>query len=150
MKIMKRDLILEKLIAEQRKVIESLQQSVNQYKSASDMDEESTHDPEDFSQQSQAKDMQLRFEKMLSEAEENLSFLMNEKESSHHVIEKGSVIETDKNFLFVGISVPVFKIDGKEVISFSDNAPIFEGFKGKKIGDSVKIGDHSYEIQVIA
>ncbi|MCB4234165.1 hypothetical protein LDL59_01015 [Kaistella anthropi] len=49
---MKRDLILEKLIAEQRKVIESLQQSVNQYKSASDMDEESTHDPEDFSQQS--------------------------------------------------------------------------------------------------
>ena len=146
---MKRDLILEKLIAEQRKVIESLQQSVNQYKSASDMDEESTHDPEDFSQQSQAKDMQLRFEKMLGEAEENLSFLMNEKESSHHVIEKGSVIETDKNFLFVGISVPVFDIDGKEVISFSDNAPIYEGFKGKKIGDRVKIGDHSYEIQSI-
>ena len=146
---MKRDLILEKLIAEQRKVIESLQQSVNQYKSASDMDEESTHDPEDFSQQSQAKDMQLRFEKMLSEAEENLSFLMNEKESSHHVIEKGSVIETDKNVLFVGISVPVFDIDGKEVISFSDNAPIYEGFKGKKIGDRVKIGDHSYEIQSI-
>lgn len=146
---MKRDLILEKLIAEQRKVIESLQQSVNQYKSASDMDEESTHDPEDFSHQTQAKDMQLRFEKMLSEAEENLSFLMNEKESSHHMIEKGSVIETDKNFLFVGISVPVFKIDGKEVISFSDNAPVFEGFKGKKIGDRVKIGDHSYEIQSI-
>ena len=146
---MKRDLILEKLIAEQRKVIESLQQSVNQYKSASDMDEESTHDPEDFSQQSQAKDMQLRFEKMLSEAEENLSFLMNEKESSHHMIEKGSVIETDKNFLFVGISVPVFEVNGKEVISFSDNAPIFEGFKGKKIGDSVKIGDHSYKIQSV-
>ena len=146
---MKRDLILEKLIAEQRKVIESLQQSVNQYKSASDMDEESTHDPEDFSQQSQAKDMQLRFEKMLSEAEENLSFLMNEKESSHHVIEKGSVIETDKNFLFVGISVPVFEVNGKEVISFSDNAPIFEGFKGKKIGDRVKIGENLYTIQSI-
>ena len=146
---MKRDLILEKLIAEQRKVIESLQQSVNQYKSASDMDEESTHDPEDFSQQSQAKDMQLRFEKMLGEADENLSFLMNEKQSRHDLIEKGSVIETDKNFLFVGISVPVFEVNGKEVISFSDNAPIFEGFKGKKIGDSVKIGDHSYEIQSV-
>ena len=149
MKIMKRDLILEKLIAEQRKVIESLQQSVNQYKSASDMDEESTHDPEDFSQQSQAKDMQLRFEKMLGEADENLSFLMNEKESSHHMIEKGSVIETDKNFLFVGISVPVFEVNGKEVISFSDNAPIFEGFKGKKIGDRVKIGENLYTIQSI-
>ena len=146
---MKRDLILEKLIAEQRKVIESLQQSVNQYKSASDMDEESTHDPEDFSHQTHAKDMQLRFEKMLSEAEENLSFLMNEKESSHDMIEKGSVIETDKNFLFVGISVPVFEVNGKEVISFSDNAPIFEGFKGKKIGDRVKIGENLYTIQSI-
>ena len=93
--------------------------------------------------------MQLRFEKMLSEADENLSFLMNEKKSRHDLIEKGSVIETDKNFLFVGISVPVFDIDGKEVISFSDNAPIYEGFKGKKIGDRVKIGDNSYEIQSI-
>ena len=146
---MKRDLIIEKLIAEQQKVIESLKNSVNQYKIASDMDEESTHDPEDFSYQTQAKDMQLRFEKMLGEAEENLSFLMNQKQFSHDIIEKGSVIETDKNFLFVGISVPVFDIDGKEVISFSDNAPIYDGFKGKKIGDRVKIGDHSYEIQSI-
>ena len=146
---MKRDLIIEQLIAEQRKVIESLQQSVNQYRTASDMDEESTHDPEDFSHQTQAKDMQLRFEKMLGEADENLSFLMNEKESSHHMIEKGSVIETDKNFLFVGISVPVFEVNGKEVISFSDNAPIFEGFKGKKIGDRVKIGENLYTIQSI-
>lgn len=146
---MKRDLIIEQLIAEQRKVIESLQQSVNQYRTASDLDEESTHDPEDFSHQTQAKDMQLRFEKMLSEADENLSFLMNEKKSRHDLIEKGSVIETDKNFLFVGISVAVFDIDGKEVISFSDNAPIYEGFKGKKIGDRVKIGDNSYEIQSI-
>ena len=146
---MKRDLILEKLIAEQRKVIESLQQSVNQYKSASDMDEESTHDPEDFSQQTQAKDMQLRFEKMLGEADENLSFLMNEKQSRHDLIEKGSVIETDKNFLFVGISVPVFEVNGKEVISFSDNAPVFEGFKAKKTGDRVKIGENLYTIQSI-
>ena len=146
---MKRTEILEQIIAEQNKIISNLEETVGNYRKASDMDEESTHDPEDFSHQTQAKDMQLRFEKMLSEAEENLSFLMNEKESSHHMIEKGSVIETDKNFLFVGISVPVFKIDGKEVISFSDNAPIFEGFKGKKIGDSVKIGDHSYKIQSV-
>ena len=146
---MKRTEILEQIIAEQNKIISNLEETVGNYRKASDMDEESTHDPEDFSQKSQAKDMQLRFEKMLGEADENLSFLMNEKESSHHMIEKGSVIETDKNFLFVGISVPVFEVNGKEVISYSDNAPIFEGFKGKKIGDSVKIGNHSYKIQSV-
>ena len=144
---MKRDLILEKLIAEQRKVIESLQQSVNQYKSASDMDEESTHDPEDFSHQSEAKDMQLRYEKLLGDANQNLVFLENEKEMLHGEIENGSVVETDKNFLFVGISVPVFKIGDKEVISFSEEAPIFAKLKGKKIGDTVEIGDNKLIIQ---
>ena len=146
---MKRTVILEQIIAEQNKIISNLEETVGNYRKASDMDEESTHDPEDFSQQSQAKDMQLRFEKMLGEADENLSFLMNEKQSRHDLIEKGSVIETDKNFLFVGISVPVFEVNGKEVISFSDNAPIYEGFKGKKIGDRVKIGENLYTIQSI-
>ncbi|MGZ5188049.1 MAG: hypothetical protein ACXWB5_01290 [Kaistella sp.] len=147
---MKRNLIISQLIEEQAKVVESLQQSVNQYKTASDMDEESTHDPEDFSHQTEAKDMQLRFEKMLAEAEENLNFLNSEQNAAHETIEKGSVIETDQSYLFVGISVPVFKIEGKDVISFSEEAPVFEEIKGRAIGDSFKIGDNSHVIQSIA
>ncbi|MGZ5273847.1 MAG: hypothetical protein ACXWCA_06010 [Kaistella sp.] len=147
---MKRNLIISQLIEEQGKVVESLQQSVNQYKTASDMDEESTHDPEDFSHQTEAKDMQLRFEKMLAEAEENLNFLNSEQNAAHETIEKGSVIETDQSYLFVGISVPVFKIEGKDVISFSEEAPVFEEIKGRAIGDSFKIGDNSHVIQSIA
>lgn len=141
--------ILTKIIEEQNKVIESLQQSVDRYKTASDIDEESTHDPEDFSNQSVAKDMQLRFEKMMTEAEQNLSFLEKEKELTHTEIEKGSLIETDKNFLFVGISVPVFEVDGKQVMSFSEKAPIFEEMTGKTSGDKVKVGDDSFKIQSI-
>lgn len=136
-----------KIIEEQKKVVESLQQSVNQYKTESDMDEESTHDPEDFSHQTEAKDMQLRFEKTVKAAEQNLRFLENEKEKLHDKIENGCLIETDKNFLFVGISVPVFKIGDKEVISFSEEAPIFENIKGKKVGEEVKVGDRSFVIQ---
>lgn len=144
---MKRAEILMKIIEEQKKVVESLQQSVNQYKTESDMDEESTHDPEDFSHQTEAKDMQLRFEKTIKAAEQNLRFLENEKEKLHDKIENGCLIETDKNFLFVGISVPVFKIGDKEVVSFSDEAPIFENIKGKKVGEEVKVRDRSFVIQ---
>lgn len=144
---MKRAEILLKIIEEQKKVIESLQQSVNQYKTESDMDEESTHDPEDFSHQTEAKDMQLRFEKTIKTAEQNLRFLENEKERSHEKIENGCLIETDKNFLFVGISVPIFKIEDKEVISFSEEAPVFENIRGKKVGEQVKIRDMSFVIQ---
>lgn len=147
---MERNLIISQLIIEQSKVVENLQQSVDRYKIASDMDEESTHDPEDFSHQTEAKDMQLRFEKMLAEAEENLNFLNGEENAAHESVEKGSVIETDQSYLFVGISVPLFKIEGKDVISFSEEAPIFDEIKGKAIGDSFKIGDNSHVIKSIA
>ncbi|KIA89305.1 hypothetical protein [Kaistella jeonii] len=143
---MNRKNILNKIIQEQNKVIESLQQSVDQYKTASDIDEESTHDSEDFTNQSIAKDMQLRFEKMMTEAVQNLNFLEKEKEIIHTEIENGSLIETDKNFLFIGISVPVFKVESKEVISFSEKAPIFKEIKGKNTGDTVKIGDDALKI----
>ena len=143
---MNRKDIVNKIIEEQKTVIESLKTSVERYKAASDLDEESTHDPEDFSQQTQAKDMQLRYEKMHREAVQNLSFLEKEADLMHDKIENGSLIETDKCYLFVGISVPVFEIDQKEVITFSEKAPVFGNIKNKNIGDKVEVGDKSYKI----
>ena len=143
---MKRTDIIHIIIEEQNVVIDSLKHSVDRYKIASDLDEESTHDPEDFSQQTQAKDMQLRYEKMLKEAERNLSFLEGELKLTHDKIEKGTLVETDKNFLFVGISVPVFKFENKEVIAFSDQAPVFQNIKGKNKGQTVEVGPNVLQI----
>ena len=143
---MKREAIIKIIIEEQKVVIESLQKSVEQYKIASDLDEESTHDPEDFSHQTEAKDMQLRFEKTLKEAEASLTFLKGELKQNHDSIENGSLIETDQNFLFVGISVPVFEFEGKDVITFSENAPVFQNLRGKNIGELVEIGSNYLKI----
>lgn len=143
---MKRQDIIRKIIEEQQKVLQNLQDSVDRYKTASDLDEESTHDPEDFSQQTQAKDLQLRFEKMLAEAERTMSFLEAETDRTHDEIENGSLIETDKNFLFVGVSLPVFKIGDREILSFSEKAPVFESIKSKTEGDQIEIGDNVFKI----
>ena len=146
---MNRKDIINKIIEEQKKVIESLESSVERYKVASDIDEESTHDPEDFSRQTEAKDMQLRYEKMLRNAESEMSFLQKETELSHEATENGSIIETEQNFYFVGISVPMIKLKEKQIISFSEDAPIFQSMKGKKVGDEVKIGDNKEVISSI-
>ena len=143
---MNREAIINKIIEEQKIVITSLEDSVQRYKVASDLDEESTHDAEDFSHQTQAKDMQLRYEKMHREAQQNLAFLEKEVKLTHDKIENGSMVETNKSFLFVGISVPVFEIDGKEVITFSEKAPVFENIKNKNVGDEVEIGNQSFKI----
>lgn len=146
---MNRKDIINKIIEEQKKVIESLESSVERYRIASDIDEESTHDPEDFSRQTEAKDMQLRYEKMLRNAESEMSFLQKETELSHEATENGSIIETEQNFYFVGISVPMIKLKEKQIISFSEDAPIFQSMKGKKVGDEVKIGDNKEVISSI-
>ena len=44
---MKREDILKEIIKEQHRVIQSLKDSVDGYKTASDMDEDSTSDPDD-------------------------------------------------------------------------------------------------------
>ena len=143
---MKRADIIAVIIEEQKAVVDSLKQTVNRYKIASDLDEESTHDPEDFSHQTQAKDMQLRYEKTLKEAELSLAFLENELKEKHDKVEKGALVETDKNYLFVGISVPSFQFENKEVIAFSDQAPVFQNIKGKSKGDTVEVGANSLTI----
>ena len=143
---MKRVDIITIIIEEQKVVIDSLKQTVERYKIASDLDEESTHDPEDFSQQTQAKDMQLRYENTLKEANQSLAFLENELKEKHDKIEKGTLVETDQNYLFVGISVPPFQFEKKDVIAFSDHAPVFQNIKGKSKGDKVEVGAHSVQI----
>lgn len=147
---MKRAEILERIIEEQTKIIANLKDSVERYRIASDIDEDSTLDPEDLSRQAEMKDMQLRFEKMLREANVELAFMKDEEKNSHSEIEKGSLVETDKNFLFVGISVPSFKFYEKDVVSFSEGAPIFQKLKGKKVGDKVEIGPNVLEIKSIS
>lgn len=143
---MNRKDIIQIIIDEQKEVVESLKQSVERYKVASDLDEESTHDPEDFSHQTQAKDMQLRYEQMLKEAERNLDFLESELNEKHDTIEKGTLVETNQNYLFVGVSVPVFKFEDKEVVTFSEQAPVFENIKGKNAGDRVEVGKDKVKI----
>ena len=143
---MNRKEIIKLVIEEQSTLVRSLKQSVDRYKTASDLDEESTHDPEDFSQQTQAKDMQLRFEQLLNEAQRGLDFVQKELDIQHEVIEKGCLVETDKNYLFVGLSVPVFIFEHKEVVSFSDQAPVFQSIKGKGKGASVEVGNERLKI----
>lgn len=147
---MKRENILHNIIGEQQKVIDNLQQSVNRYKTASDLDEDDTSDPDDLSRQTEAKDMQLRYEKMSTEALQNLNFLLAEKTKSHTEIEAGSLIETDKNYIFIGISLPVFNVENKPLISISEDAPVFENIKTKQIGDQLKIADQNGIVKSIS
>jgi hypothetical protein len=146
---MDKTFILSRIIDEYQKVVANLKSSVDLYKFESDMDEDNTLDPDDYARQNEAKDMQLRFQKMLNQTQQNLKFLEEAKADIKENAEVGALIETDKNYLFIGVSVPVFQLEDKEVISFSEDAPIFKSVKNKKIGDIFEIGKNKFEIKQI-
>ena len=138
--------IISAIIEEQQKVINNLKSSVERYKSEADLDEDQTQDPEDYSRQNEAKDMQLRYEKLLLTAQKNWNILEKAKSENYTEIEIGTLIETDKNYIFVGISLPVFKYEGKNVISVSEEAPVFQNLKSKTLGDTLELGNNNFKI----
>jgi hypothetical protein len=138
--------IISAIIEEQQKVINGLKSSAERYKSEADLDEDQTQDPEDYSRQNEAKDMQLRYEKLLLTAQKNWNILEKAKSENYTEIEIGTLIETDKNYIFVGISLPVFKYEGKDVISVSEEAPVFQTLKSKTLGDTLELGNNNFKI----
>ena len=138
--------IISAIIEEQQKVINSLKSSAERYKSEADLDEDQTQDPEDYSRQNEAKDMQLSYEKLLLTAQKNWNILEKAKSENYTEIEIGTLIETDKNYIFVGISLPVFKYEGKDVISVSEEAPVFQTLKSKTLGDTLELGNNNFKI----
>ena len=138
--------IISAIIEEQQKVINGLKSSAERYKSEADLDEDQTQDPEDYSRQNEAKDMQLRYEKLLLTAQKNWNILEKAKSENYTEIEIGTLIETDKNYIFVGISLPVFKYEGKDVISVSEEAPVFQTLKSKTLGDTLELRNNHFKI----
>lgn len=147
---MNREEILGKIIEEQQRVIDNLLQSVERYKTASDLDEDDTSDPDDLARQAEAKDMQLRFEKMLAKEKNDMAFVQAERNKNYTQAELGALVETDKNYFFMAVPLPKFTVNGKEIFCISPDAPIFQKLKNKKVGDTVEMGTNTFEIKSIS
>lgn len=137
---MNKNEIIKNIINEQNVVISTIENSVSRYKNASDIDENDSIDPEDFSHQDEAKEMQLRYEQILVQAKNNLDFLETYKNKETTKIELGSLIETEDLYIFIGISLQQFMLNGKNVIAISEEAPIYNSIKEKTIGEKITIG----------
>lgn len=146
---MNRDEILNRIIEEQQRVINNLKESVERYKTASDLDEDDTSDPDDLARQTEAKDMQLRFEKMLQKEKNDMEYVLSEKQNSHTEIEQGSVVVTDKYYFFLGVALPVIKENNTEIYCISPDAPIYAKLRNQKIGDKISMGTAEIEIKEI-
>ena len=141
--------ILQQIIAEQDKTINNLTSSIKKYKIASDLDENNTLDPEDFSNQGEAMDMKMRLEQLLVKEIRNKEIIEKCLNLDNKVVELGALVDLDIKYLFVGASTHTLKADGKEIYTISEDAPIYQSIKGKKVGDKIELGNLHFVIKDI-
>lgn len=141
---MKRINVLKLVIQKQEEIIENIEKSILIYKTDADLDEEDTIDPEDFSHQSESKEMQLRFEQHLKDEKQKLIVLQNELEGKNSL----QIIESENYIILLGLSIPLFKND-KSIIGISEVAPIYNSLLKLSKGDKLKLGSASEKIEDI-
>lgn len=141
--------ILEQIVKEQSKTLANLTASIQKYKSASDMDEDNTLDPEDYSHQGEAREMKMRMEQLLLKESKNLELIEKCLSIENEEVAFGALLDLDSKYLFVGVSIHPFSFEGKEVYSISTEAPIFQLIKGKKVNELIELGTNSYTIKSI-
>jgi len=143
---MNKEEVLQAISKHMESNIKDLNQSLADYEDASNLDESDTIDPEDFSQQSEGKEMQYQVKSQLDRAHSGLSQLKEFSGKSYTVAKSGALIETDKNWFLLGISFPALKVDGKELLGISPESPAFNVLNGKSKGESFTLGKNNYTI----
>ncbi len=96
--------------------------------------------------------------KLLADFEKNANFLSDAQKMKEtlrtinveHYTEEigfGSLVETNKNYYFISVSVGEIIMEGGSMIyAISIQAPIYKEFKGKKAGDSIVFKNESIDI----
>lgn len=147
---MKKSEILDLILVKQKQIISNLEQTIAHYHLDSNLDEDDTLDPEDYSHQDEASEMKFRLKEILNKAKTDYNFIQNNLNSVHQSIENGALIKIEENgYIFIGVSIPPFVADNNKIITISEKAPIFSNIKDLLIGDKITIGNKTYTIITI-
>ncbi len=138
--------IIQLLINRQHTVITDLTKSMESYQDYADLDEDNTLDPEDFSQQTIAKEAQLRLQQQLGRAQTDLALLEHFAAHKFDDVQAGALIQTNSLWFLVGISLGVFEADDVNLHCISTGSPAFDVVVGKKVNDNFTLGNTNYQI----
>ncbi len=141
--------IIKQIVTQEEKFIEKLEATRDQFKNASDLDEEATMDRQEMSQANEAKDMQMRMKVQLDKANQDLEELKTTSKDKHTTVQPGALVITEQKIFFAGVSIHSLDVDGKEVLGVSSESPAYKIMLGLTIGDKFTLGDTEYEINEI-
>ena len=143
---MEKEKILQLIARHLEGNVRELNKSLEDYINASNLDEGDTIDPEDYSQQAEQKEMSYQMQIQLDKAQSGLSRLKDFSGKTFSVAKTGALIETDKNWILLGVSIPSLQVGNKELLGISPESPAFAVINGKTKGESFNLGKNSFTI----
>lgn len=139
----------EKLVEIQESIVKELEEKISATHSMVDIDEDSTHDPEDFSHQYESGEFEQLVRTQLNKAKVDLTTLMEMDFSSTDKVQAGAFVQTEKFNFIIGFPTVPFDMNGLHIVGVSKASPIYPFMIGKKAGDSFEFSGKKYVIQQI-
>lgn len=146
---MNKDTVKDKLFSIQQNIINELSEQVSTVHTNVDIDEDMTHDPEDYSHQFESQELEQLIKVQLNKAKSGLECLKSIDFGPKNTVTCGAIVETDKMKFFVGFpTVPFVGADG-QIIGISLSSPIYPMMANKKTGEHFTHSGIEYTIQTI-
>jgi len=138
--------IRSQIIEIQKQELKGLQQMLKTYSEAADLDEESTLDPEDFSQQNQNFESADNLAKRITNMKQTLDSFLNLPVEGFKKVEPGALVLTGSLNFYIGISTKQFQHEKKTYFGLNTDAPIYKALAGAKPGDDVVFNGQEYKV----
>ncbi len=138
--------IRNQIIEIETEELKGLQQMLKTYSEAADLDEESTLDPDDFSQQNQNFESADNLTKRIARVKQMIDSFLNLPTEGFEKVEPGALVLTDSLNFYMGISTKQFQQDGKTFIGINTDAPIYKALEGAKAGNNIEFNGKKYKV----
>lgn len=146
---MNKTAVKEALFNSQEKIIAELKDQVDTVHTMVDIDEEMTHDPEDYSHQYESNEMEHMVKVQLNRAKGGLQQLKGIDFNPKNTVTSGAVVITNKMKFFIGFATVPFDVNGDHIVGISLNSPIYPIMAGKKSGETFSFSGVDYTIDSI-
>jgi hypothetical protein len=137
------------MISNYENIIAELKEELATKKGSSDLDENDTLDPEDYSTQTVSNVMVDLLQEQVAKTKKDLERIQQIDFSLKEEATVGALVTTDMFNFFLGVATVPFLYEHKQIVGVSVSAPIFVNIKGKKVGDTFTFSGHLYTIHSI-
>lgn len=141
--------IKNKMISLQEQILLELKDQSDTIHTRVDIDEEATHDPEDYSHQFESQELEQLINVQLNKTKRSLDFLKSIDFSAKKTVSLGAIVETNKTNFFIGFSTIPFETNDGEIVGISLSSPIYPIMADKKAGERFTFSGIEYNIENI-